>query len=180
MNPLSRHSLVFATGLLLSALMAPAAPTPGVPAPKKTTDRFERTKEHIDALLKNRLKPEPLPANLPNPFFLTEVASRPPGGAPDHAAEPAGHETPVPADAAPPGSDAEFLAFYAATLKISGTVLLNGRPQLVINQSSYKEGDIIVLHNKETNIYLKILHIAPGELTLGYNGGEQTLKFKNN
>lgn len=176
MNPLSRRSLVFAIGLLLSAVTALAAPAPGVPASKKSTDRFDHIKEHIDALLKNRLNPEPLPAVLPNPFFLAEVTQAT-GASP---ADPAGHEKPVPVDAAPPSSDAEFLAFYAATLKISGTVLLNGRPQLVINQSSYKEGDLIVLHNKETNIYLKILRIAPGELTLGYNGIEQTLKFKNN
>jgi hypothetical protein len=178
MNPVSRCFLVFATGLLLSAATVLAAPASGVPAPKKSTDRFERTKEHIDALLKNRLKPEPLPAVLPNPFQLAEAA--PTNTSPTPGNEPTGHEAVVPVEAAPPGSDAEFLALYAATLKISGTVLLNGRLQLIINQSSYKEGDVIVLHNKETNIYLKIVHIVPGELTLGYNGVEQTVKFKGN
>ena len=178
MNSLLRCSLFFAAGLLLSAATALAAPAPGAPAPKKSTDRFERTKEHIDALLKNRLKPDPLPSILPNPFQLAEEApvntSHTPGD------EPAGHEAVVPVDAAPPGSDAEFLALYAATLKISGMVQLNGRLQLIINQSSYKEGDFIVLRNKETNIFLKVVHIVPGELTLGYNGVEQTVKFKSN
>lgn len=181
MKLLAFHTVLFVTGLLLAA-PAEAAPAPGKPAPKKSADRFERTQEHIDALIKNRLKPDPLPAVLPNPFQLSEAFpltenSRTPGGAADHGVEPAPHETKPPVDAPPNGSNAEMLAYYAATLRISGTVELNGRPQLVINQSPYKEGDLILLHNKDTNIYLRVVHIAPGELTLGYKDVEQVLKF---
>jgi hypothetical protein len=180
MSPLSCRFLVFATGLLLSAATVAAAPAPSVPASPKATDRFERTKERIDALLKNRLKPVPLPANPPNPFLLTEAASTTtPGSATDHGTEPAPHDGATVFDVTAPHNDAEFLAFYAGTLKISGTVQLNGRPQLIINQSPYKEGDLILLRNKEASIYLKVVRIAPGELTLGYNGVEQTLPFKS-
>lgn len=182
MKPLSCRTLFFAAGLLLAAAPAVAASAPAGPALKKAVDRFDRTKARIDALLRNRLQPEPLPASLPNPFLLTEAfslteVSRTPGDPPDHGAEPAGPETKTPVEAAPPGSDAELLAFYATTLKISGTVQVNGRLQLVINQSSYKEGDLILLHKKDATIYLKVVRIAPGELTLGYNGVEQVLKI---
>ncbi len=182
MNLPSFRPLLLTAGVLLLAAPAGAAPASSKAAPKKAVDRYERIQERIDALIKNRLKPDPLPAILPNPFQLSEAFPltenpRTPGGPTDHSSDPAAHETKPPVDAPPTGSDAEILAYYAATLRISGTVELNGRPQLVINQSPYKEGDLILLRHKDANVYLRVVHIAPGELTLGYKAVEQILKF---
>jgi hypothetical protein len=85
----------------------------------------------------------------------------------------------APADFLQPGSDEEILARYIPTLRITGSALLNGRLQLMINQTPYKEGDRIVISSKNPPISFLIIRIAPGELTLGLNEAVQVLKFKN-
>jgi hypothetical protein len=80
MSPLFFRILVFSFGLFFStAAVSPASAAIGkknAPASGtgKNTINFQRTKTRIDALLAQRLKPEPLPDTLPNPFQLTEIA----------------------------------------------------------------------------------------------------------
>ena len=76
--------------------------------------------------------------------------------------------------------DAEILAYYAPTLKISGLVQLNGRAHLIVNQSPYKEGDVIPLKGKDKTVYyLKVIHIEARELTVGYNDAVLSIPVKN-
>jgi hypothetical protein len=185
MKPSSRHFLI-ATGLLLCASLLLAATKPGKSAGSKGVN-FERTKQRIDALFKRRLKPEPLPVNLPNPFQVVGGTINAKGAdGPDDDAPPKVTADPRPVDPAPkvveetgPLSDSDALAGYAARLKIGGTIQLNGRAQLIINQSPYKEGDFIFVDNKDAVIYLQIVRITPTELTLRFKDIEQTLRLKN-
>jgi hypothetical protein len=71
-----------------------------------------------------------------------------------------------------------MLLYYGAMLRISGTVRINERTHLVINQAPYKEGDVITLKTKDATAKLRIIGIAPGELTLGLNEAVQVIKFK--
>jgi len=181
--------LLFAVSGWLAAAVMPemvAAVRPAArPPAAKSGDRTGRMKQRIDALLKSRLDPAPLPATLPNPFQL------PPGSAVADPREgpkldlPAGHKPeaagPVPPAASGPvipGNDAEALVYYAAGLKITGTVRLNGLDHLIINQSPYKEGDLILLSTPTSTIYLQVLRITPDELTLGLNQAVLTVKLK--
>lgn len=169
MNYSSCRFFVFTAGVLLSAAIAPAAPatTKAPGATTKASSYAARTKERIDALVNRRLKPEPLPDILPNPFQLGVATPT------NSAAVPQ-----LPDEPALPNSDSEALTRYAAKLKIGGTIQLNGRIQLIINQSPYKEGDVIFVDNKDAVIYLQIIRLAPGELTLGFNEAVLTIKLK--
>jgi hypothetical protein len=162
MNYTSPRIFVITVGVLLSALLCLAAPN------TKASNYAARTKGRIDTLVNRRLKPEPLPDVLPNPFQLSGVVTPTnPTTVPTSPVEPA-----------PPSNDSEALAHYAATLKIGGIVQLNGRVQLVINQSPYREGDLVFVDNKNAVIYLQIIRLTPSELTLGLNQAVQTIKLK--
>ena len=190
MNPSTRRLYFLAAGLWFAAFglagaqaaARPAARPPARPS-AKPADRYLRTKERIDALLKSRLNPDPLPATLANPFQLPAgmaVVDPRTGPSPDL---PAGHKgdpvaTTKPVEPAIPTNDTEALALYAADLKITGTVKLNGQAHLIINQSPYKEGDLLLLNRQNDTVYLQIVRITQTELTLGLNQAVLTLKLK--
>jgi hypothetical protein len=170
MNAVSCRTFVLIAGLLAAAVAvsaAPAAAKPGTASGKNAVN-FDRTKARIEALLGPRLKPEPLPEVLPNPFQLAEVA------APVTPEKEVKHAT----ERLAPTTDSEMLLYYGAMLRISGTVRSGDQTRLIINQASYKEGDIFTLKTKDTVAKLRIITIAPGELTLGLNDAVQVIKFK--
>lgn len=161
---------IVVTTLLLALGLAVASAAAGKPAKSgsgssKTAPNFQRTKSRIDALLNPRLKPEPLPEIVPNPFQLAELPAANTGD-------------PKPVDKAPVSSDEEMLLYYGASLKISGVVRINDQTHLVINQAPYKVGDLVNLKTKDGNVKLRVLGISPGELTLGLNDAVQIVKFK--
>ncbi len=151
----------------------------------RTLAQTERTQQRIDTLLKRRLKPDPLPVSLPNPFqVVSGTASRKADGSEAETAPPEGDAgNPGNSAIAPPpeessvDSSKEALARYAAKLKIGGLVRLNGQPQLIINDSPRKEGDFIIVEHKDAVTYVQIVRIAPGALTLRLNEAVQTIKF---
>lgn len=169
MNPPAHRPLIFALSLLCAATLA-AAPSARSKPPRPGGEtnsnavHFEKIKIKIDALLKPRLNPDPLPNPLPDLFQRSEV-SRP---APPKATT----------EGLAPSTDSEMLLYYGASLKISGTVRIDDETHLVINQAPYKEGDNLTLKTKDATVKLRILGIAPGELTLGLNEAVQVIKFK--
>jgi len=165
--PLRRLASAVLCCLVAGAATALAAP--GRPAKASATTgavNFARTKQRIDALLAPRLKPEPLPELFPSPFQLPE-SSAPRAAIPTKSSE-----------RLIPASDSEMLLYYGAGLKISGTVETNGQVHLVINQAPYKVGDTLTLKTKDDTAKLRIIAIAPGELTLGLNEAVQVIKFQ--
>ncbi|HEY4246850.1 MAG TPA: hypothetical protein VGM64_08340 [Lacunisphaera sp.] len=162
------QSLWFALGILISSAVALAAPPKGKKAAVVSKDvDFQRTKSRIDTLLGPRLKSEPLPDPLPNPFQLAEVAPMP-----------GSDKTPKPVENLPVSTDSEMLLYYGASLRISGTVRTDDETHLIINSSPYKVGDLLTIKTKDSTAKLRILGIAPGELTLGLNDAVQVIKFK--
>jgi hypothetical protein len=185
MNHPFRQRLLLGLGLLLAA-GAPPAGRAAPAAPTRAALQSQHIKESIDALFKHRLKPDPLPVTLPNPFLVVSgvISNKRPDGSesdPASVGDSEAHDGPPaakPGDAPPPGSDAEALARHVASLKIGGTIQINGQLQLIINQSPRKEGDLIFLDNKSAVIYLRLIRLTPTELTLGFNEAVQTVRLK--
>jgi hypothetical protein len=152
--------------LLLAALLAPAradaAPRPGT------------IQQRIDALLKHRLKPEPLPVDAPNPFLLVSRESRDSatGGADSQAATDklAASEPPV-------SSEAEILVDCATRLRVGGIIVINGQTQVVINGVRLKEGDPVASDWNNAPIYLRLIRLLPGHIVLRLGDTEMTRKF---
>lgn len=170
MRPTPFPSFVLAAALLVTVGPAGAAEakpeTTTTAALKKTAERYALTNLRITELLAERLNPTPLAASLPNPFYIAP--------APPPEPTPVEDAVPVAADS----SDVDTLARYAAALKISGGIVLKGRPHLTINQVLYKTGDFIPVGRKERALYLQVLSITPDEVTLGLNQVQQVIRLK--
>lgn len=191
MNALFRRSLPLTVLLALLPGRAFAAETAAgattkAPATKagaakaadaKVIDPFDQVRMRIDQILKARVNPEPLPAVLPNPFTLPNSTTAllieddlAPAASPQPAAAPEGPE---------PGSDLETLVNFSATLKLGGTVSLNGQTSQYINQLLYKEGDVILMEKRDPKSAVKVVRIVPGALTLSFKEAQHTVRLKN-
>lgn len=167
---LPRRLLPFvAAGLVVGAIsLVAAAPTGG-----RTPAQVEKTQQRIDSMLKNRLKPEPLPLTLPNPFQVVGgTATLSEGSAPPTDAT---TETPVPEVVT--DSTTEALARYVGKLKIGGYIRINNQPQLFVNDAPRKEGDFIIVEQKDSAIYLQIVQITTSNVTFRLNEATLTVKF---
>jgi len=165
MKPRRLHLLALAAllGLTVSAAAAPAAAPTG--DAKKLADRYALTKARIHDLLGARLHPEALPATaLPNPFYKQTFTG---DSTPNPGASTATELAPQP-DAADL-SDIDTLAKYAATLKLSGYLVLAGQPHVAINQTICKVGDVVTVGPKDHPIFLHIEDLTPQEVTLRLN-----------
>lgn len=179
MNALFRRSAfsVVVAGLLAATGVSDvrAAATPATPPPT--------IQQQIDALLKHRIRPEPLPVDPPNPFVLTTKGIRE-TVATDTSAKPA---TPEPAGTSAGGvnqpteflnaSNADVLAAVAVRLKIGGMMRINDQVKLMINDASRKEGDFITTIWNNATVHVRIVKILPGQLILRLEDAEVTLKY---
>jgi len=164
--------LLLAAGLLPAAAFLRAAEPPPAPSPGKS-----RLIARIDALLRPHLKPAPLPVVLPNPFTVIRGTADFTEGH-DPAATTASFASP--ADDAAHLTDEEMLARCMARLKIGGTMQVNDVTQLLINQELYKEGDYVILEDKGgALVYVQIVRLSPGDLTLRYKEATQVIRLKN-
>ena len=175
-------------GLLLGRVFAaePAAGAPpkstpsqagaAKPADAKVVDPFDQVRMRIDQILKARVNPEPLPAVLPNPFTLPNSTT---ALLIEDDLAPAAPQTPSAPAGPEPGSDLETLANFSATLKLGGTVSLNGQTSQYINQLLYKEGDVILMEKRDPKSAVKVVRIVPGALTLSFNEAQHTVRLKN-
>ncbi len=161
---LNRRLLFLFTGLLL-AVASVCGQTSSTSAAeiKRITDRYALTRARIDALLALRLKPVPLPANPPNPFYQAPGVVA--GGETTPATDPAEILVPEAADI----SDIDTLRKYSTTLRIGGVITRNGILHLTINNTTCKVGDIISVGNKDRPTYLKLLGLSLSEFTIGLN-----------
>jgi hypothetical protein len=131
----------------------------------------------IDALLRPHLNPPPLPVSLPNPFLVvrgTAEFTESSAAAPTPEARAAG-----PLDESGPVTDTDMLARGVAQLKIGGTMQINDVTQVMINRTTYKEGDFLTLETKPTPIHVQLVRLTREELTLRYNEATQAVRLKN-
>lgn len=183
MNAFCRHLpgiLAALLALVASGASAVAATAPAAkPAPAAPT-----IQQRIDALLKHRIRPEPLPLDPPNPFTVSTRGSRE-GILSDTGSKPAvtvdvTHAGAAAAPAVPQfaaASSTEILTACAVRLKIGGMIRLKDQVQLVVNDVTRKEGDFITVPWNNGTIQIRIVRLLPGQLVLRYEDAEVTLKF---
>lgn len=136
----------------------------------------------IDELLKHRLRPEPLPLDLPNPFATqgaTIQRSRPTtvlesptprNGNNDEPSTPADRE-------AERATHAQILADCASRLRVGGTIRLKDQSQIVINDTPRKPGDLLIVPYQTTRIPIEIVRLLPDRVILRYLDAEIAVKF---
>jgi hypothetical protein len=150
----TRHLLASVAGIAALSVSTGAA------------DRFTETRARIDSLLGARLKPAGLPDEISNPFAT-------------------GSGRPPPAQDVKPGqtprveSDETVLVRFASQLRIGGVIHIGDRPHLVLNQTPYKEGDLIQLRNSEPPEYVRLTGITMREFTLTYRGTSVKVPIPN-
>jgi hypothetical protein len=132
--------------------------------------RFQLIRDRIGALFDHRTEASPEFDAKRNPF-------RPAGAAP---VAPVARPNSRPPESLPPAeADLALLKQIAATLKIAGTIEIQGRPHLSINQVLYKVGDVINARAsaKGPPVFIRLKQITRYGYTLSYNGAELTVKF---
>lgn len=154
--------------LLLTLSLTTLLPV-GSRAQAPSSDRFDRTKQRVDALLQQRRTPDVLPAKLANPFSYIVP----------------GIVSPIPVVTNPLptsskfGDDTQILAYCVSRFRLGGEVLLGGTLHLQINSATYKEGDLIpVPGNGDTVYYIKVVKINRADIVFGYNDAVLTLPYK--
>lgn len=181
MNParLPRLLLAAATALLAAAPGYSAAPAASPPAKPALT-----LQQRIDALLKHRTRPEPLPVDPPNPFVVVSRGLRDTAAADGKSSVAVENLASAPKAGAPAAapeflaaSSAEVLAACAVRLKIGGMIRLRDQIQLVINDVPRKEGDFIAAVWNNSIVQLRLVRLVPGQLVLRFEEAEVTLKF---
>ncbi len=145
----------------------------------------------IDALLKARQWPEPLPIDPPSPFVVINDSGRnllaaAPGRSPAPTSASRSGDEPRPADfirTPAPAADAvqltaaEILGNTAGRLKLGGVMQLKDQMQIVVNDLPRREGDFVTVLWNNATYALRIIRVQPGLLVLRYEGAEMTLRF---
>jgi len=156
--------------LLLSVLAGPAL-TAAAPV---AAPQWKLTRARIEALFRLRNAPRPAPDPRLNPFRL---ASDPPVAALAESESVGPGGEPTPPDATPLSPDEALLKQAVATLKLNGAVQIGDRMLAIINQATYKEGDILGVRVQGKPVELNVRHISSHSVTLGFNEAELTLQF---
>ena len=154
--------------LLLSGLAGPMLPA----AAPVSAPQWKLTRTRIEALFRLRNAPLPAPDPRSNPFRL---ASDQPAAADTESVAPGGE--PTPPDATPLSPDEALLKQAVATLKLNGAVQIGDRMLAIINQATYKEGDILGVRLQGKPVDLDVRHISSHSVTIGLNEAELTLQF---
>jgi hypothetical protein len=175
MKTLLRTALIVLAGALsLSLVGAPA------PAPAPATPAGPTIQQRIDALLKRRLRPEPLPVSLPNPFQMSGGIVRE-ASAEDIAARAGEPDGATLANAINQGkinaNPVEVLATVSSRFKLGGIIAMKDQLQLVINGVPRKEGDSVAADWNGALVFVKIVRLSAGQLVLRYGEAEITMKF---
>lgn len=158
------------------------APGPARPADKKSaapapvtpplSPRFQQVRNRIDVLFHHRNEAAPAADPRKNPF-------RPAGAAPVVVAPVASRSGAAVVAPPPAASNADLLLLQqgVATLKVAGTIQINGLAHLVINQVPYKEGDVLSVRVKGQPVFLRVKNISRYSYTLSLNAAELSVKY---
>jgi len=163
MKTLSRALLLLS---VFAGLALPAAAPVGAP-------QWKLTRARIAALFRQRNAPLPAPDPGLNPF---RIASDPPAASAETESVAPGGE-PTPPDATPLRPDEALLKQAVATLKLNGAVQIGDRMLAIINQATYKEGDILGVRLQGKPVDLNVRHVSSHSVTIGLNEAELTLQF---
>ena len=128
-------------------------------AAELTPEILGRAKARIETLLGNRRGASPTPVNPANPFVLPESATAPVEGPPPLTEAPA--------------TKSVALARLAATLNVSGYIVIKDVPHLIINRQTYRQNDLIPVRESGGSVsFLLLKTITETEFTLELDGTE--------
>lgn len=165
--------------LSILAVLLAAGPVARAVAPAPTPAESAAVRGRIDALLKRRLTPSPLPVDPPNPFVVLNApgvaAAETPGTGPAKAGGP--EPAPLLDEDDDPISGTAALARYASRLRITGLIRIKDQVHIIINDSAWREGDLLIVERNPRVVQLQVARIQPGQLTLRLGDAELVLRF---
>jgi hypothetical protein len=150
------------TGLLLLALTA------GLLSAAGPADAFAPIKAQIDTLLEHRRQLPPFAPAVDNPF-------KRPGGEGELVAVTTAPTTP---GAARPAATLDLIHRLAAQLRVSGTVNVNGRMQVIINSTACEEGRMLPVREGEMLYRLLVKTITPTAVVIQLGEAEMTISIR--
>jgi hypothetical protein len=162
----SPRSLFF-IGLL--AIVAAAATPPPSPIPPPSIA------EQLERLLNRRLKPEPLPLDLPNPFVMLAKEPRD-----SMITQPVAIADAPPADAIEairPVANVDVLADAISRMHFGGVIRMKDQVQILINDTPRKEGYTFKMPWNNAQIIIRVQRISPADVVLRYLDVEATVRF---
>jgi hypothetical protein len=175
---MKRALLFFAVGCAALAVVATHGGTPS-----RGAAASPKLRAQIDALLKARQWPEPLPIDPPNPFVVIHDNARSLSGRSPSTTK-AGEEPRAAlgvvtstGEYLTPATAAEILGNAASRLKLGGVIQLKDEMQIVVNDLPRREGDFITVKWNNVSYSLRVVRVQPGMLVLRYEGAEMTLRF---
>ena len=176
--------LVLLGALLLTAPGLPAA-LGAAAATKVTSDLVPPARRQIIVETAERLSrppaPAPLPADLPQPFNPTGFDQPDPADQPKPVPTPVGQPVGPVAPGqqpAPPAGDRGILEALAAKIPSTGTIMMGGRPLLIVGKNRIEIGqDFVVTYNNQ-DYELKLVSIDRTTFTLRMRGEEITRPIK--
>lgn len=157
-----------ATGVLAGSALAAKVTPDLIPAPRR--------QPAVDTALRlaGRTSPPDLPANLANPF-------NPPGfdlAEPDPIANAAIQRAAGTPGVAAPLTTRDVLETLAQRLNPSGTIVVNGKPLLLIDRNRFEVGTKFVVTYEAREYELQLISIDRTTFTLRYRGEEITRPIK--
>ena len=153
--------LAFAMGVFLSR-----GATPVIGA-----QLFQDTNARIEDLFQNRNNPPKPPEPLDNPFRPMDEAI---AGA-NNAAGAAGDSTATPL--VRESADEALLRQAYSRITFGGLLQVGGRPMVVINKATYKEGGLLIVRVQGNDVYLRIVQLTNDSITLGLRDARLQLNF---
>lgn len=129
--------------------------------------RQEQVRGKITALFEQRDNPMPPLEETLNPFFRTFAI----------IAAPTDEEAPIEPVGPPKSPDELLLDEIKAKLRVSGTVTIDGRALVMINQLPFLAGSMIAVEVGDTTRFVRVEHIGRGEVTLSLGTAQVTIEF---
>lgn len=169
---MNRRILVAATAALCAFGLAPRLSAAKAAADILPPQRRQAVVDTAERLAQRPL-PEPVPAELPNPFNPPTFDPPEPGAPRHEAPAAAGPAQPV----SPPG-DREILETLAMRLTPSGTIALGGKPFLIIERNRFEVGTKFIVTYNDQDYELELVAIDRTTFKLRYRGEEITRPIK--
>ncbi|MDB6126887.1 MAG: hypothetical protein JWM35_783 [Verrucomicrobia bacterium] len=160
-----KNALVFFAALIVAALPARAA-TPVIGA-----QLFQDTNARIDDLFQYRNNPPKPPGPQDNPFRPVDAAA----AVQNTVIDSAGNSVAAPVIKESP--DESLLRQAYTRITFGGLLQVGGRPMVVINKATYKEGGLLIVRVQGNDVYLRIVQLTNDSITLGLKDARLRLNF---
>lgn len=170
---MNRRILVAASAALCALGLAPRLSAAKVAADLLPPHRRQASVDTAERLAQRPL-PEPVPAEIPNPFNPATFDPPEPGA----PVRPGPSDVATPAQPVSPPGDREILETLAMRLTPSGTIALGGKPFLIIERNRFEVGTKFIVTYNDQDFELELVAIDRTTFKLRYRGEEITRPIK--